>query len=193
MTGNRKPHLASFFTRRLTYSLCAVVLIALIVVLYTKILNKDKKPPLAPLSSLELPLVQQGLPSVETTSLKAYQGKVVLVDFWASWCGPCRQSFPWMNQLLTQYDSQDLAIVAINVDIRPEQAYRFLQEFPANFDVLLDNDAELQTAFNVLGMPTSFLLDRDGRVRAQHVGFQLDKLDVYKADIKALLSEAPTK
>lgn len=145
--------------------------------------------PLAPQYTLNLPLVQNNEPSNTTRSLNDYQGKVVLLDFWASWCGPCRHSFPWMNDLKIKHAHKDFAIVAVNVDTQTAFAHRFLTKVPAEFDVLLDTNAKLQEAFDVLGMPTSFLLDKEGRVRASHVGFNTGKINIYEADILELLSE----
>ncbi|TBR44196.1 TlpA family protein disulfide reductase [Marinomonas agarivorans] len=145
--------------------------------------------PQAPEPTLHLPLVQDNQPSSSDKALADYKGKVVLVDFWASWCGPCRHSFPWMNRLLKKHAKEDFAIVAINVDSKAQFAHRFLDVTPAQFDVLLDPAGQLQDAFGVLGMPTSFLLDRQGRVRATHVGFNDSKIPAYEADIASLLEE----
>ncbi|WP_417597675.1 TlpA family protein disulfide reductase [Oceanospirillum sp.] len=139
---------------------------------------------LAPMSQVSLPDVNGGV-----ASLSDFKGKVVLVDFWASWCGPCRQSFPWMNQLQDTYRAEGLEVVAINLDQEAELAKAFLQDVPAQFTVLLDTDAQLPDEYGVMGMPSSYLIDRNGKIRAQHIGFHSDRVKDYEDSIKALLAE----
>jgi len=145
--------------------------------------------PMAPKADVSLPLVQAAKLTDKSMSLESYRGKTLLLDFWASWCGPCRASFPWMNEMQSKYQDQGFEVVAINLDMRPELAYAFLEQISAEFHVLLDEDALLPDAFNVIGMPTSYLIDKEGRLRAQHVGFQEAKIDEYEAGIQALLAE----
>ena len=125
----------------------------------------------------------------QKTTLADFKGKVVLIDFWASWCGPCRQSFPWMNGMQQQYRAEGLEVVAINLDEEPELAREFLRQMPAQFTVLLDSDAQLPDAFGLIGMPSSYLIDRQGRLRAQHIGFHANRVAEYENSIKALLAE----
>lgn len=101
-----------------------------------------------------------------------YKGKVVYLDFWASWCGPCRQSFPFMNKLKAQYEDKGLAVVSINVDESPEAAAKFLDKYPANFDIIYDKNAELAQQYQLKAMPTSFLFNRDGKLVGSHLGFK---------------------
>lgn len=119
--------------------------------------------------------------------LDSYDGKVVLIDFWASWCGPCRQSFPWMNDMHTKYQNDGLVIVAVNVDNDLAAANRFLSEYPAKFQVHFDEDKSLAQQFEVVAMPSSFLIGRDGHVVEQHLGFRVLKQDDYEAAIRAAL------
>lgn len=103
--------------------------------------------------------------------LSDYKGKIVYLDFWASWCGPCKQSFPWMNTLQSRYASQGLKIVAVNLDVNSADGRRFLDAVPAMFDIAFDPKGTLGRSYAVKGMPTSLLIDRDGKVISQHIGF----------------------
>jgi len=190
MTFFKNAFTFGFLNRRCTLiSLLIISLPLFFINMVNATIFEIEESPLAPQRELSLPLVQAGNLSVANTTLKSYEGKVILLDFWASWCGPCRESFPWMNKIQAKYKQQDLVIVAINLDVNSESAYDFLKAIPAEFDILLDSNASLQESFNVIGMPTSFLLDRKGRIRAQHIGFHLSKTDSYETDIKTLLDE----
>ncbi len=123
-------------------------------------------------------------------TLKDLRGRVVYLDFWASWCTPCRRSFPWMNEIKAKYADQGLEIVSVNLDQERALAQTFLQQFPASFTVVYDPAGELATRYALKGMPTSFLIDRQGRVRYHHVGFIVKKQKVYEAEIEQLLQEA---
>ena len=94
--------------------------------------------------------------------LAAWKGKVVYVDFWASWCGPCRQSFPWMNEMQAKYGAQGLQVVGINLDAKRADADQFLAQLPAKFAVAFDPKADSARRFGVKGMPTSVLVDPQG-------------------------------
>ena len=121
-------------------------------------------------------------------TLESLRGKVVYVDFWASWCGPCRRSFPWMNDMQQKYGGNGLAIVAVNVDKKRADAEKFLAQLPAGFPVLFDEAGVSPGAFGVKGMPSSFLIDARGNVVFVERGF----LDVNRAEledrIKSLLA-----
>jgi len=119
--------------------------------------------------------------------LDDYSGKVVLIDFWASWCGPCRQSFPWMNDMQSKYQDDGLVIVAVNVDNDLAAANRFLTDYPARFEIHFDEDKILAREYEVVAMPSSFLIGRDGQVVEQHLGFKVLKQDEYEAAIQAAL------
>src|SRR5450755_2554771 len=107
----------------------------------------------------------------ETIVLQNLRGRVVYVDFWASWCAPCRYSFPWMNEMQQRYGERGLSIVAINVDRRHDDAERFLAMHPARFTVLYDDQGVAPEAYAVKGMPSSYLLDAQGHVVAVDLGF----------------------
>ncbi|WP_114417667.1 TlpA disulfide reductase family protein [Marinospirillum perlucidum] len=139
----------------------------------------------APLRDLKLPLMQEE----GQLSMQDLEGEVVLVDFWASWCGPCRESFPWMNRMQAQYADQGLRIVGVNLDQNLDEARRFLDQLPAAFTVLHDDQARLPEAYGLIGMPSSYLLDRQGRLRASHTGFHASRVETYEASIQQLLAE----
>ncbi|HNI62796.1 MAG TPA: TlpA disulfide reductase family protein, partial [Agitococcus sp.] len=120
------------------------------------------------------------LTHADTLNLDQYKGKVVYVDFWASWCGPCRESFPWMKKMQQQYGKDGLVIIAINVDQDKKLADKFLSEFKPEFNVLFDKDGKLAEDFKVSSMPSSYVLDREGKPRFKHKGFHLDKQSQYE-------------
>jgi len=124
-----------------------------------------------------------------SVSLHDLRGKVVLVDFWASWCGPCRQSFPWMKGLLDRYSRQDLVIVAVNLDKSRETADAFLEDFPVPFTVAFDPAGKTAEAFRVQAMPSSFIISRTGEIVFAHAGFERKKAHVLEDRIKEVLSK----
>lgn len=126
------------------------------------------------------------------SSLAAHRGRVVWLDFWASWCAPCRRSFPWMQAMHTRYHAQGLDIVALNVDAKPEPARRFLAEHPVGFTVAFDASGESARRFGVRTMPTSVLIGTDGRVLSAHAGFRDDDREVLESMIRRSLSERGT-
>jgi thiol-disulfide isomerase/thioredoxin len=103
--------------------------------------------------------------------LEHFVGKVVYLDFWASWCGPCKQSFPWMNEMQSKYGPQGFQVIGVGLDARHDDALRFLNSTSANFTVAFDHTGDTPQRFSVKGMPTSVLIGRDGRVLSTHVGF----------------------
>jgi thiol-disulfide isomerase/thioredoxin len=123
-----------------------------------------------------------------TLDLEAYRGQIVWVDFWASWCTPCRRSFPWLNEIMTKYADRGLVIVGVNVDTERELADRFLREVPARFPIIYDPGGALAMEYEVLGMPSSFLIGRDGEVISSHVGFRREERENYEASIVEALS-----
>lgn len=131
-----------------------------------------------------------GTPDISTIPVvQGAHGKVVLLDFWASWCTPCRKSFPWMNALQKKYAAQGLTVIAVNLDMEKRLAAEFLQVTPAQFRVEYDPKGDLATKLNVSAMPTSFLLDRNGKIVKQHAGFREAQLAVREQEIERLLKE----
>lgn len=125
----------------------------------------------------------------QTTSLAEFKGQVVYVDFWASWCVPCRKSFPWMNEMQRKYQAQGLAVVAINLDTDPALAQAFLADVPADFSVRFNPEGDVARSFDLLGMPSSFIFNRQGQLVQSHVGFYTDKITDYEQELVSLLKE----
>ena len=128
--------------------------------------------------------------AADIVDLSQYKGeKAVYIDFWASWCGPCRQSFPWLNKMHAQYSEKGLKIIAVNLDADREDADQFLLEIPANFEVVYDPDGKLAEKYNIQGMPSAVLISRTGEVISQHIGFNQDRAKHYEKAIQQLLEE----
>ena len=121
--------------------------------------------------------------------LGSLRGRVVYLDFWASWCGPCQQSFPWMESMRTAYAAQGLEIVTVNLDSRRADADKFLEKFHPTFDVRFDPKGELAEFYKVRGMPSSLLIDRQGVTRFSHVGFRPIDGALYEGQLRELLAE----
>ena len=119
--------------------------------------------------------------------LAGYLGKFVYVDFWASWCGPCRQSFPWMNELQAKYGAQGLQIIGVNLDAKKEDAAVFLKTTPAQFVLAFDSAGATPRNYGVKAMPTSFLIGPDGKILFEHRGFNQAERAELEGKIKAAL------
>jgi thiol-disulfide isomerase/thioredoxin len=125
-------------------------------------------------------------------SLPTLAGKVVLVDFWASWCSPCKASFPALDLLQKDYGAKGFLILAVNQDKTGEAMKTFLAKNPVGFTTLRDPENKLVAAADVSSMPSSYLVDRSGRIRYIHRGFHGEKtLAQYKKEIELLLAETP--
>jgi cytochrome c biogenesis protein CcmG, thiol:disulfide interchange protein DsbE len=120
--------------------------------------------------------------------LSDFKGKTVYLDFWASWCGPCKQSFPWMNDLQTRYGAKGLRVVGINVDQKSDDAKAFLKDNPAAFDVAFDQPGKTPRSYAIKGMPTSVLIGPDGKVLQVHSGFKEEQRDDLERQIKLALN-----
>lgn len=120
------------------------------------------------------------------------KGKVVLVDFWASWCGPCAQSFPALEELHKRYQDRGFVILAVSVDEKKADLEAFLKKRPVSFAVVRDAEHKLVAAVDVSAMPTSFLVDTKGKVRFRHTGYHGEQTKRQYADeIESLLKETP--
>jgi len=121
--------------------------------------------------------------------LSDYAGNVVLVDFWASWCTPCKASFPVLDALYQREKDRGLQVFAVNVDEQRKAADAFLAARPHLMPIVFDPKGEVAQAFEVRGMPSSVLIDRSGHIRFTHMGYSAKIVDSYQQEISLLLSE----
>jgi thiol-disulfide isomerase/thioredoxin len=119
--------------------------------------------------------------------LAQYRGRVVVVDFWASWCKPCRHSIPWLNGLASRHGADGLVIVGVNVDAERADAEQFQRQVPIGFDVLYDSQGKLAELLGLQGMPTSFVFDRAGKLAHTFVGYREAHRAAHEAEILNLL------
>jgi cytochrome c biogenesis protein CcmG, thiol:disulfide interchange protein DsbE len=153
----------------------AILLVSMLTLMAAPLAFAGKPPRSAP--SFRLPT------SRGSVALDSLRGKVVLVDFWASWCAPCARSFPWMSALHDSLAPRGFEVVAINLDKDREAAAEFLTRHPASFTVAFDPEGKTAEAYQVTAMPSSFVIDRGGSIVLSHRGFDLKKT----ADIEALI------
>ena len=127
------------------------------------------------------------------TSLISLRGKVVYVDFWASWCWPCRIAFPILDRIHKELRQQGFAVVSINLDEFEKDALAFLEEFPVSYLVVRDQQGDTPVRYGVQGMPTGFFIDRRGVIRKIHQGFRRgDARGLRRSAIKLLREPAPS-
>lgn len=126
--------------------------------------------------------------SNDLLQLDQYKGKVVYVDFWASWCVPCRKSFPWMNEMQQKY-GKDLVVLGVNLDHEKALADQFIKETSPQFKIVFDANGQLATQYQVAAMPSSFILNKQGKVAFKHLGFHIKKQSLYESEIQQLISE----
>jgi thiol-disulfide isomerase/thioredoxin len=122
-------------------------------------------------------------------TLSALKGQVVYLDFWASWCKPCRKSFPWMNQMHQKYAAQGLQIIAINLDTEEALAKVFLEKVPADIPIIYDPEGNIASDYQLVGMPSSYVIDKKGNIRFSHKGFFTHSEPLYEQELVLLLGE----
>jgi thiol-disulfide isomerase/thioredoxin len=120
--------------------------------------------------------------------LSHLRGRVVIVDFWASWCKPCRQSIPWLNTLKARYADSGLTIIGVNVDAERRDADRFMRDVPIEFEIRFDPEGHIARQFKVPAMPVTYVLDRSGKLVATHLGFRDARKDEVEESIRNLLN-----
>ncbi|MCG7982974.1 MAG: redoxin domain-containing protein [Candidatus Thiodiazotropha lotti] len=123
--------------------------------------------------------------------LEQYRGRVVLLDFWASWCGPCREAFPWLNEMHRKYQGVGLEIIGINLDEARREAEQFLTNTPAEFTIYFDPKGVLAKRYDLQGMPASYLIGMDGRLLVEHTGFFRSQAAEREAEIRQALNLVP--
>lgn len=120
--------------------------------------------------------------------IQKYKGDVIYLDFWASWCVPCRKSFPWMNKISSKYAEQGFTVISVNLDMEKALALDFLKVNNASFTVLYDPQGHTSRALKVKGMPSSYLINRSGKIVNKHTGFFTAKINEYEQEIETLLA-----
>ncbi len=133
----------------------------------------------------EATLLNDGQP----LSLEPYKDKVLYVDFWATWCPPCKKSLPILNKLRDEFVDQGFEVIAINVDENTEDAKHFLKKFPVNYVVAVDPAGNCPAVYDVLAMPSSYFVDKQGVVRRIHLGFRSSDEAGIREEIISLLNE----
>jgi len=119
--------------------------------------------------------------------LQEQRGRVVMVNFWATWCGPCRQEMPQLNKLYEKYRASGFVLLGVNVDDDTRNAVDVAAKLNVKFPVLLDTDKVVSHLYDLRTMPSTVLIDRDGRVRYVHPGYVGGYEDVYEQQIRELL------
>jgi len=148
-----------------------------VVLLFSSPLFADNAP------AFELPT------DAKPVSLNGLKGKVVYLDFWASWCTPCRKSFPWMEKMQSRYKDEGLVVVAVNLDKSKDKADEFLKQFHSSFTIAFDPEGKTAERYKVMGMPSSYLIDRNGQLHASHIGFRESDTDELESKIRNLLKQ----
>ena len=139
--------------------------------------------PMAP----DFTLDQRGGGQIRLSDLR---GQVVMVNFWASWCGPCRQEMPHLEVMYQDFSDQGFQLLGVNTDQKPELAERLLNLIPVSFPILFDSASEVSRAYAVDAMPTTLLIDRQGRLRHTHRAYRPGYEDMYRQQLEALLDES---
>ena len=127
--------------------------------------------------------------SGKNLKLTEYRGQVVMINFWATWCSPCRQEIPHLNRLHERYRKAGFALLGLNIDDQPRVAREMMQKLSVAFPVLFDTDKRVSRLYDVGAMPSSLLIDRDGRIRYVHLGYRTGYEIEYDNQIRELLKQ----
>lgn len=123
-------------------------------------------------------------------ALSNYRGQVVYLDFWASWCQPCRKSFSWMNKMQSLYGKEGFKVIAINLDESREKANTFLKQVPAGFDVAFDPRGNTAKSYQIKAMPSSYIIDKQGKVVHANLGFRGNDEEKLEEKIRNLIRQS---
>ena len=127
--------------------------------------------------------------SGENIRLSEYRGQVVLINFWASWCGPCRQEFPHLDALHQKYEALGFTVFGVNVEQDRDTADKVLRDIPVTFPILFDEQNQVSELYDVTAMPMTVLVDRNGEIRFMHKGYKPGYEAQYEQQIRALVKE----
>ena len=124
-----------------------------------------------------------------TVSLSEFRGQVVMINFWATWCGPCREEMPHLEALYQRYSALGFRLLGVNVEEDSENAEAWLEEMPVSFSILFDPENRVSELYDVIAMPSTVLVDRQGNIRFSHDGYQPGYENDYQTQIRALIRE----
>ena len=127
--------------------------------------------------------------SGKNLKLSEHRGEVVLINFWASWCGPCRQEMPLLSELHDKYKSLGFTVLGVNVEQDSSDAKKLLREMPVSFPVLFDSDSTVSKQYDVVAMPSTVLVDRNGKMRYLHKGYKPGEEEIYLEMVRSLIRE----
>jgi peroxiredoxin len=122
-------------------------------------------------------------------SLAQYKGQVVMINFWASWCGPCRQEMPLLESIYSKYRQMGFTLLGVNVEPDSQAANEWLKQTPVSFPILYDKDSKVSKLYDVAGMPSTVLIDRSGKLRMLHRGYKSGDENEYLDSIRSLIRE----
>ena len=127
--------------------------------------------------------------SGENIRLSEFRGEVVLINFWASWCGPCRQEMPILSELHDRYKAMGFTVLAVNVEENTSDARKLLKDMPVSFPVLFDSNSTVSKQYDVVAMPSTVLVDRNGNMRYLHKGYKPGLENTYVEQVRTLIRE----
>ena len=145
----------------------------------------------APALGAKSPAPDFTLPAVggKSLSLSQYKGQVVMINFWATWCGPCRQEMPLLDAMYKKYKAMGFTLIGVNVEPDSKAAEEFLKKLPVSFPVAFDAESKVSQLYNVLGMPCTVIVDRKGNARVLHKGYRPGDENTYLDHVRTLIRE----
>ena len=146
-------------------------------------------PALAGDASGPAPQFTLGAKGGSTVSLAQYKGQVVMLNFWASWCGPCRQEMPLLESIYKQYKKSGFTLIGVNVEPDSKAADKWLEQTPVTFPVIYDKESTVSKSYDVSGIPSTVIIDRKGNIRVLHRGYKPGDESEYLDSIRKLIRE----